>query len=80
VSATRCAEVLPARVETAGGRQLHVIPAQPFAGHALVGLSLRLTNPSLEELYPLRLRAGVASRPDPVYVGTWLLVIENEGE
>lgn len=80
VSTTRCVEVLPARVEWAGARQLHVIPAQPLAGAATLGLSLRLYNPSLAGLYPLRLRAGVASRPDPVYVGTWLLGIESEGE
>lgn len=87
VSRTRCAAVLPARVEPAGPRALRIVPERPLAGDGVYGLSLLAFNPSLDGFYPLRLRASLASdgpemseSAEPVELGVWRLAIGGDGE
>lgn len=76
VATTRCAAVIPSRLETTAPGVLRLVPEHPLAPEVLHGLSLVLFNPSLDGTYPLRLWADPAGRA----VGAWLLPIETDSD
>lgn len=88
VAITRCAAVIPARLEAAAAGEWRLRPLEPLAPGGLHGLTLVLFNPSLDGLYPLRLWAETDVSPGPTgtpgpagsAVGTWLLPIETDSD
>jgi hypothetical protein len=68
----RCLEPLPVRVEVRrdGVRLELERPLDPASAH---GLEVLLRNPLQQGFHPLRLFGLTPERPEPTYVGTWLL-------
>lgn len=68
----RCLERLPLLVEVRR-EQLLLRPQRPLEPDGAYGLELLLRNPLQQGFHPLRLFGLTPERPEPTYVGTWLL-------
>ena len=68
----RCLERLPLGVEVRR-EQLLLRPQWPLEPDGAYGFELLLRNPLQQGFHPLRLFGLKPERPEPSYVGTWLL-------
>jgi hypothetical protein len=68
----RCLERLPLVVEVRR-EQLLLRPQRPLEPDGAYGFELLLRNPLQQGFHPLRLFGLKPERPEPSYVGTWLL-------
>ena len=67
-----CLEELPLRLEASADR-LRLLPQRPLQPEDAYALQLLLRNPLQQGFHPLRLVGLSPERPEPVYLGTWLL-------
>ncbi len=75
----RCLEPLPVRLEVRrDGVRLEL--QRPLDPASAYGLQLLLRNPLQQGFHPLRLFGLRPERPEPDYLGTWLLQTDAEAE
>lgn len=75
----RCLEPLPVRLEVhRDGVRLELQP--PLDPASAYGLELLLRNPLQQGFHPLRLFGLRPERPEPDYLGTWLLQTDAQAE
>lgn len=74
-----CLEELPLRLQ-ARAERLRLLPQRPLSPDGAYGLELLLRNPLQQGFHPLRLFGLSPERPEPEYLGTWLLQTTAQSE
>ena len=74
-----CLEPLPLRLEARADR-LRLLPERPMQPEDAYAVQLLLRNPLQQGFHPLRLFGLSPERPEPVYLGTWLLQTFEDGD